>query len=175
MKILLIVAILFSFSIQAGAVTILEFGGYGCPFTKRSEKVMDDLKAEYGTSINIEFKHFPLSFQVEGKPAALAAICAEKQGAFKAMHALLFENQTNLSSELYYELATILNLDLVKYRTCLNSKEAMVKLTTDMKLGTSMQVSGTPSFFLFTNNKIVKISGSYPLSHFKKHIDLLLK
>src|SRR5919197_1457140 len=73
-----------------GEGQIVEFSDYECAACRVAylsiTRVVDS-----GRGPGIVYRHFPLPGNAMASEAARASICAEQQGRFHAMHALLFE------------------------------------------------------------------------------------
>ena len=145
---------------EHSAALIIEYSDFQCPFCKRFTK---HLKTAYQESLNqngfsYAFKHFPLSpkcnphikrdMHPRACHAAIAAICAQEQGQFWAMHDLLFGNQHKLEDEDLKSYAESLKLDMNQFKDCLNSEQASQKLSADIASGAQAGVRGTPAFFV---------------------------
>src|SRR5215469_4441987 len=80
------------------SVTIVEFTDFQCPFCKRSEDTVKQLRAHYGDKVQFVHMDFPLSFHSHALDAAKAARCANEQGKFWQYRDALFADQSKLSS-----------------------------------------------------------------------------
>jgi protein-disulfide isomerase len=68
---------------EEAPITIVAFIDLQCPFCQKTEPILDRITDEYGKqNIRIVFKHYPLPFHNEAKPAARAVMAAKKQGKF---------------------------------------------------------------------------------------------
>lgn len=76
-------------------VIIAEFSDFQCPFCKRwMERALPLLRQRLGNDVAIAYLHFPIEQIHPNAPyAALASVCAGKQGKFWPMHDLLFIRQ----------------------------------------------------------------------------------
>jgi thiol-disulfide isomerase/thioredoxin len=102
-------------------VTIIEFSDYECPFCKRAEASVAQVKQTYGDKIRIAYRNYPLPFHQSARPAAQAAICANEQGKFWAMHDKLMEAK-DLSAANLQQIATDTGLDRAKFDTCIDGR-----------------------------------------------------
>lgn len=155
---------------QGGAsakVVIQEFSDFECPFCGRGKVVVDQIHKEYGDKVKIVFRHFPLSFHPNAKPAAVAAICAQKQGKFWQMHDKLFENQRGLNETAFNGWAKEIGLDGTAFANCLKDPSASKILEADQKAAEEVGVNSTPTFFV--NGR--KVAGALPFDQFKAMID----
>src|SRR5579863_5914338 len=77
-------------------VTMVEFSDFQCPFCKRTEPTIKELRAKYGDKIRLVYLDFPLSFHNHSLDAAKAGRCANEQGKFWEMHDAMFADQAKL-------------------------------------------------------------------------------
>ena len=100
-------------------------------------------------------------------PAAIAAMCAEEQGAFWPYHDKLFSDQYGLSHEAYLQYATDLELDGSAFETCLDSGKFDDFIQQDMDFSLNLGVRSTPTFFI----NGLAVVGAQPIDVFKQVID----
>lgn len=173
-------AALFSFStsqaahiINAGRdskVKMVVYGDYQCPFTAKLSGVIDQIKIEY-PDVAIYFAHFPLSFHDQAVSAAIASVCADRQGLFWSYSKALFHNQAKLAEDYYPQLADALQIqDRNAFASCLKEPGVKSQVELEFLVGEATGVSGTPT--IFVNGEAVR--GAYPFSHYKEIIDRLL-
>jgi len=151
-------------------VTIIEFSDFQCPFCKRAEPTIKQILETYGDKIRFVYRDFPLTFHQNAQKAAEAAECADEQGKFWEYHDLLFEKQTEWSSDgvkKFKEYAVQLNLNTKDFNDCLDSGKMISEVNKDFQDGQSYGVTGTPTFFI--NNEL--ISGAQPFEVFKQKIE----
>ncbi|MCG6908811.1 MAG: thioredoxin domain-containing protein [Deltaproteobacteria bacterium] len=116
---------------------------------------------KYPDNVRVVVKMFPLSSHKFSRQAATAALAADKQGKFPEFHALLFKNFRSLNEEKLKEIATELNLDLIKFEADRKSPEIAALISRDLNNGRTADVRGTPTVFL--NGKRVKNRGMQSL------------
>ncbi len=156
---------------QDAKITIIEFSDFQCPFCKRGKDTMDQILKAYPKDVKIAFKHLPLDFHKNAKPAALATLAAGKQGKFWEMHDIFFDNQSSLSPEFITATAEKLGLNMDKFKADMASDELAKQVEADMKLARENGIGGTPGFFV----NGVAVKGAYPFDHFKGIIDRWLE
>jgi len=100
-------------------------------------------------------------------PAAIAAMCAEDQGAFWPYHDMLFSDEYGLSREAYIQYAADLNLDGDAFDTCLDSGKFDDYIQEDMDFSLNLGVRSTPTFFI----NGLAVVGAQPLDVFTQVID----
>ncbi len=115
------------------------------------------------------FRHFPLNFYPNDRPAAIAAECAGLQGNFWGMAKQLLANQNELNTDNYLRWAREMGLNYDQFKSCIYdySGPAAKRVDVDFAEGTNRGVSGTPSFFI--NGK--SIAGAQPYSVFEQAIN----
>jgi len=131
-------------------LTIIEFSDFECPYCERGYWTMELIMEEYGDRVNLVFKNFPLSFHANAQAAAEATECAFDQDMFWEYHDTLFENQDLLTSDYLVTVAEELGLDMDTFNSCLESGEKTDLVTADMAAGSSLGITGTPSFLVGT-------------------------
>jgi protein-disulfide isomerase len=148
---------------DSAPVTIIEYTDFQCPYCRRVESVLDQVRAKYGNKVRIVHMDFPLRIHARAMDAALAARCAQEQHRFWAYRDALFSNQSRLSSTDLKALARRLGLDGKSFDSCLDGREYLDVVQADMAEGERVGVKGTPYFFI--NDET--IDGAAPFSAFK--------
>ena len=152
---------------QTAPITIVEFSDYECPFCGRAEPVLQEVLDRYPGQVRIVYRHLPLSFHKNARPAAAAAICAEEQDKFWEYHARLFENQRKLATDDLAQYAAELELDLERWNACIESDETNARVDADLAEARALGASGTPAFFI----NGISLSGALPAEDFARVID----
>jgi protein-disulfide isomerase len=109
---------------------------------------IDALRERYGDTLRVVFRHFPLSFHVNGIPAAVAAECAREQGAFWAYHDRLFEHQDQLGNAELLQHANALGLKPKPFAKCMEAASHREKVEADVQAGAALGLSGAPAYFV---------------------------
>lgn len=162
-------------------IAIVEFSDFQCPFCARyHQQTFAAIKKDYIDTGKIKYvlKDYPLGFHSEAVGAAIAANCAAEQDAYWSMRDDLFQNQRQLSPQLYSTLAQKNELDMQKFEACTNSSEQKAKIDESASFGQQLAVNGTPHFFIgnIENGQLVnirRVAGAQPLSSFARVIDSL--
>jgi len=148
-------------------ITIIEYSDFQCPYCARAKQVVDQLKEKYGADkIRIAYKHLPLGFHDQARPAALAAQAANRQGKFWEYHDALFVNQADLSEATLVKIATSLKLDLKKFNADRASAEVAKEVDADLADAQRLQIQGTPNFLV----NGVPLRGAMPIEQFDRVI-----
>ncbi len=152
-------------------VTIVEVSEFQCPFCKRVGPTLKQIQDTYGDDVRIVFKHNPLSFHQNAKPAAKAAECAREQGKFWEMHDIMFENQRELGGPKLEEYAQQSGVTMDTWKACFSSTKYEDRINQDQRVANQFGARGTPGFFI--NGRF--LSGAQPFESFKVVIDEELK
>ncbi|HEU04014.1 MAG TPA: disulfide bond formation protein DsbA [Nitrosopumilus sp.] len=159
-------------------ITILEWGDFQCTFCYRfHESSLDIIKREYiETGIaNLVFKDFPLNGP-DSVLAAEAAYCAEDQGKYWSYHDELYANWAGertgwITDDSLNQFAITADLDIEKFNSCLDDHKYRQRVLDLEQFGREIGIDATPSFLIFNDEKIIKITGNQPIDVFRKVID----
>ncbi len=152
-------------------LTIIEFGCYACPYTKKAEPIVKEVLEHYKGKVNLQFKTFYIPHHNMSFQSALAANCAMEQGAYPRYHSLLFEMQDAMKNNSFHSMAEAIGIDTVKFDNCIMTQKYSDEVKSDSLMGLHAGVKGTPTFFI--NEQ--KIVGPKPFRTFKTIIDEELK
>lgn len=145
-------------------VTVVEFSDLECPFCKRFHPELVSALAA-NPDIKWVYKHFPLSFHPEAKPAAVAAECVGKLGgndSFWSFIDKMYADQSSLGDAFYKKTAADLGVNAADFATCQTSGEFDSKIAADQSLGQSIGVGGTPSTYVIAGGSAQKLNGAVP-------------
>lgn len=134
---------------------IVEYSDFQCPFCKQEVPVLQQVVAEYGDKVRIEYRHYPI-YQIHPRAviAGVASECAHVQGRFWDYHDLIFENQKNLSDADLLVYARRLGLNQEQFAQCMKSPPPQKRVTNDYNEARAAGVRATPTFFI--NGKFVE-------------------
>jgi protein-disulfide isomerase len=161
-------------------ITVLEWGDYQCTFCFRfHESSLNILLAEYVDTgkVKLVFKDFPLNGP-DSILAAEASYCAEDQGRYWAYHNELYTNWGGertgwVTYDSLNKFAKSIDLEIEQFSSCLNEHKYRQKVLELEKFGRKVGIDATPSFFIFNDEKIIKIRGNQPIDAFRQAIDEL--
>lgn len=154
---------------------LTEFSDFQCPACGSFHQILKTYEAsgsaesKVASKIAFVYKNFPLeTIHKNARVAAYAAEAAGVQGKFFDMGNMLFDNQTVWAeskepNKIFLEYATVLELDLPKYKKDVTSPEVKKRVDDDLILGNQVGVNSTPSFYL--NGKKLEFAS---LDEFKK-------
>lgn len=137
-----------SFGAPDARVTVVEFSDFQCPYCAEAARTLKKLKEKHGATVRVIFRQYPLPFHERAQAAALAALAAHAQNKFWEYHDLLFENQGALDAPDLESYAERLKLDVAKFREASADATVANLVTSDVALGDSVNVRGTPTVFV---------------------------
>jgi protein-disulfide isomerase len=130
-------------------VTLVEYGDYQCPFCAAANSVVRFLESQYGPTLRVVFRHFPLvEIHPLAAPAAETAEYAGDHGLFWEMHDAIFANQNRLSTQLLFAIAGTLQLSQMGLRDSIARSLHADKIQADFIGGVRSGVNGTPTFYV---------------------------
>ncbi|MEE8558376.1 MAG: thioredoxin domain-containing protein [Myxococcota bacterium] len=137
-------------------VTLVAFSDFQCPYCEGSAPLLKAILEKYGDRVRLVYKHFPLSFHPQARPAARAALAAQEQKLFWEMHDVLFESSQRLETADFDTLAARAGLDVERFHRDLESKKTEYdgRINADYAQGLKADVRGTPT--LFVNGRKVR-------------------
>lgn len=165
-------------------IGIVEFSDFQCPFCRRfHETTFLYLKKEYIDTGKVRFvyRDVPLAeLHPQAEPAAIAANCADQQGAFWPYAAALFSQQDDLDEDTLRQVALDQKLDVEKFDTCRKDPTWKAEIHGDQSYAQVYGVEATPSFFVgrIEGNQIVDaipLAGAVPFPYFVGAIESLLR
>jgi protein-disulfide isomerase len=131
------------------AVTLVQYGDYECPYTRRSRLSVHELQREFPDSLRFVFRHFPLdAIHPHAHAASAAAEAAARQNDFWVMHDYLFEHQQALEDADLTRYAVELGLDSERFARDRTSPEVANRIDRDLARGERSGVLGTPTFYV---------------------------
>ena len=134
---------------DTAAVTLVQYGDYECPYTRRSTWVVQAIQQQLGDQLRFVYRNFPLTeIHPHALHAALAAEAAAAQGKFWEVHDYIFHHQHALEDADLAGFAEAVGLDLQQYTRDMAERRALARIEEDVKGGERSGVQGTPTFFI---------------------------
>jgi len=158
-------------------ITIVEWGDYQCTFCyKFHQSTLNTIKQNFIETgkVKLVFKDFPLNGH-DSVLAAEAAYCAQDQEKYWQYHDELYKNWGGertgwITRDSLDKFATTVSLDLEKFDKCLDEHKYLERVNQMYEFGKEIGIDATPSFLVFSNEKIIKITGNQPLEVFLKSL-----
>lgn len=136
-------------------VTLVEYLDFECEACGAYYPMVTQLKEEYKDDMRLVVRYFPLPGHKNSRTAAQAVDAAGKQGKFWEMYSLLFTKQSEWSEkavanqdqfEKYAVEAGV--MDIEQWKIDVKSEEVEKRVEDSYKEAVSLNLQGTPSFFL---------------------------
>ncbi len=132
-----------------GAVTLVQYGDYECPYTRQSTTIVRAIQQQLGDQLRFVFRNFPLTeIHPHALHAALAAEAAAAQGKFWQMHDYIFHHQHTLEDADLEQFAEAVGLDMEQYTRAMAEQRSLGRIEEDVEGGQRSGVQGTPTFFI---------------------------
>lgn len=169
-------------------LTVVEFSDLQCPFCARfytdSEPQLIKNYVDTG-KIKFVFMQFPLDqIHPNARPVANAALCVlhlSGDAAFWKFHNQAYDNNdvvnvgTLVNDSLYATWAKNAGADGAKFADCYGKKTYDAEVTSDLNLGISQGVQGTPTFFIVDKaGQSTSLVGAQPYAAFQQALDAKL-
>ena len=159
-------------------ITILEWGDYQCTYCyKFHQSTLNTINENFIKTgkVKLVFKDYPLNGP-DSVLAAEASHCAQDQGKYWEYHDELYKNWGGertgwITRESLNQFGNNVNLNMDSFNTCLNEHKYKDKVLSMYEFGKEVGIDATPSFFVFDDQKIIKIRGNQPLEVFLKTFD----
>lgn len=138
-------------------ITLVEFFDYQCPHCVAMVPVMDAL-IKANPDLRVVFKEFPIRGSVS-EYAARVALVANAEGKYFAFHKALMNGNEHLTKEAVLKVAKQVGLDPEKVKKDIESDAIKNKVQANVKLGQSLELIGTPAFFIAKTDVVTVPSG----------------
>jgi protein-disulfide isomerase len=132
-------------------VTIVEFGDFGCPYTKQAEAVLRPLMERHPGRIRLVWKDYPLDAHPDADAAAQLALEAMREkgtGGFWAAHDALLAAAPRLARPALAKVGADLGLDPTELGTALATGRHRAEVDRDVQALARLGRGGTPTFFV---------------------------
>jgi protein-disulfide isomerase len=145
--------------------TLVEFADFLCPQCKQVKPEIESMVRKYADKMNYVYHHFQASpNHINSDVMARAAEAAGLQGKYWQMldrlyakHELFEAASDSRAVEEIVKIAADLKLDIMRFRSDLNSKAVKDRVDDQMRIALKAEVRGTPTFFIIKpDGKITK-------------------
>lgn len=161
-------------------ITILEWGDYQCTYCyKFHTTTLNTINQEYIQTgkAKLVFRDFPLNGP-DSVLAAEAVYCAGEQGKYWQYHDEVYHNWAGertgwVNRDSLDKFGNTIELELKQFNNCIDSKKYHQRVLDHYSYGQKIGIDATPSFLIFNDEKIIKVTGNQPLEVFQKVLDEL--
>lgn len=135
-------------------VFVMEYSDFLCPFCKKVQGTLKDLRNKYADTVQFGYRHFPV--HQEARDLSEAVECARDQGRFWQLQSQVYidpRRQQESRMELLRSArrAGVRNLSL--FERCLDTGKYQKRVQKDMDEGMALGIQGTPTFIIGTYNQ----------------------
>ena len=130
-------------------VFVMEYSDFLCPFCRKVQQTLKDLRRKYADTVQFGYRHFPI--HQEARDLSEAVECARDQGRFWQLLNLIFLDARRLHND---KLALINNAriagvqDVLSFEKCMDSGKYRKRVQKDFEEGASLGIQGTPTFII---------------------------
>ncbi|HLS68131.1 MAG TPA: DsbA family protein [Kiloniellales bacterium] len=129
-----------------GDVTLVEFFDYQCGYCKQASETLQQL-LDQDSGVRLVMKEFPI-LGPASLVAARAALAAERQGGYEALHWALMSHRGQLDEESVLALAAEVGLDRERLRKDMEDPGIQDSLRRNYRLAEALEIRGTPAFIV---------------------------
>ena len=131
---------------RSTTVHLVEFLDYLCRHCRSFQPVLQDLSRKYGTALELEIRHFPITRR--SRTVARAAWCAGQANRFWEYHRQLLTTIPTADLSVLVALGIDVGLDGAALAQCIASKRAHEAVERDMSEARRLGVGSTPTLFI---------------------------
>ncbi len=130
-------------------VEVVEFADFECPYCQVMATALQDVKARFKDQpVRFSYRHFPLSFHPNARPAAEYSQCAREQGKFWQLHDKIYANMDKMDADSLKAHAADVGVEPGALAECLASERPSREIESDLQKGKEVGVEGTPTLFI---------------------------
>jgi protein-disulfide isomerase len=129
-----------------GDVTLVEFFDYQCGYCKSVHADVRRLLDSDG-KVRLVLKEFPI-LGPASLTASRAALAAQKQGKYDALHNALMENRGQLDDDKIMRIAGSVGVDVERLKKDMQAPDIQDALQRNLRLAGELNIRGTPAFVI---------------------------
>ncbi len=131
-------------------VVLVEFSDFECPACRLfTEKSLMGARAEFGDSLAVLYRSWPLSYHANAYEAAMGGWCAAAQGRFSEFHDVVYSHQSELGDSTLVSFADQAGVnDVDRFERCVVDSLGKVDIEADMAAVAALGGTGTPTIIL---------------------------
>jgi protein-disulfide isomerase len=137
-------------------VTLVEYSDLECPVCAHMQEVLEtDIVPKYGDKLRVVFKEFPLvTIHDWAMTGAIAAQCVYQidPSKYVAFRSAVYQGQTSVTGDhardMLLHFGAEAGIDNMKLAACIDSKDSLARVESNMQEGDALGVSQTPTSFI---------------------------
>jgi protein-disulfide isomerase len=130
----------------SGDVTLVEFFDYRCPYCKQVVPALTQLLKD-DRNLRLVLKELPI-LGPDSVVAARAALAADAQGKYAAMHHALLAHRGSFDDAVIARLAASAGLDVARLKADMARPEIDAMIDRNRALARALSLTGTPAFIV---------------------------
>jgi protein-disulfide isomerase len=130
-----------------GAITVLYFTDFQCPFCRRTHAALAPLVAASQGRVRLVLRHVPLPMHPDARPAARAAVCAESLAARDELVSALV-NAADLGEQACEALAVARGAEREAWRRCVAASATEARIDRDVAMFDELRGDGVPLLYV---------------------------
>lgn len=140
-------------SVSESKVFFMEYSDFLCPFCKKVQRTLTDLRKRYANRVQFGYRHFPL--HQEARVLSEAVECARDQNRFWQYQTAIYQNPEGLrSGNQIMEAAQRARVKNLKaFQRCLDTGKYRKRVKADFDEGLRLGIQGTPTFIIGTYDR----------------------
>jgi protein-disulfide isomerase len=126
---------------------LVVFSDFECPYCRSfAQAILPTFRDEYVNTgkVLVSFRHLPLKGHRSARPAAQAAVCAQEQGRFWALHDTFFAQPSSLRD--IDNAVSDIGGDTASFVSCKTSERTSRAVESDLELARTLEIHPTPTF-----------------------------
>lgn len=133
---------------SSAPVRVVVFSDYQCPYCARLSQSLASIRRTQ--NIAVTYRHYPLEVNHPfALKAALAAECANAQGRFPEMHAIMISHRDSLGIESWARFAKAAGIPAVgQFTRCIRDSTFIGNVRRDIAAGDALGIEATPTFLV---------------------------
>ena len=129
-----------------GDVTIVEFFDYNCAHCRLVAPTLQGIERA-DAKVKFIYKEFPI-LGSGSEFAARAALAAQRQGKFLALHNALMAADERVAESAVLEIAQTVGLDIPRLRRDMDDPRILAAIERNLALARTLRIAGTPTFVI---------------------------
>ena len=129
-----------------GDVTLVEFFDYNCPYCRKVAPAMEEVERS-DPKLRIVYKEFPI-LGPNSEFAARAALAADRQGKYIALHKALFASSGVVDEARVLAVASELGIDVERLKADMQDPAIAAAIARNLDLAQALRITGTPGFVI---------------------------
>jgi protein-disulfide isomerase len=130
----------------SGAVTLVEFFDYNCPYCRRVAPTVLELE-DADPDLRLVYKEFPI-LGPGSQFAARAALASRHQGKYVPFHNALMQATEQVTEETVMAIALDVGLDIEQLAADMQDPAIQEAIGRNLQLANALGITGTPSFVI---------------------------